>query len=266
MAMITANWWSPDDVAAPDQPRVLLFPFAGGAAHSMREWIVELEPEWRPLVMQYPGRGSRSREPFAASVADLAAAAFADFLAMDDGRPPLVLGQSLGGYVAQAFTAALETAGITPRSLVVVSVRALGDAGGPPDAAAGRLGRTRWHQQSDDDLLARLHELGGADLEVFEHPALREALLPIVRADLAIGDDHIAHARPHRVRCPVLAVHGIGDRQVSAAQSAAWATWTTGAFQAVSLPGGHFLQQRGPVGLRGILAGLPARRSELNDD
>jgi surfactin synthase thioesterase subunit len=253
MTMITANWWSPDEVAAPDASRALLFPFAGGAAHSMREWFGEIEPEWRPLVMQYPGRASRSREPFAASVADLAAAAFADFLAVDDGRPPLVLGQSMGGHVAQLFTASLEAAGITPRALVVVSARAPDTSGASPRAGA----RDRWHRQSDEDLLTRLRELGGADLHVFEHPALREALLPIVRADLAIGDEHLAHAAPRRVNCPVLAVHGRGDPHVSAAQSAAWAAWTTGAFQAVSLPGGHFLQQRGPVGLRGILAGLP---------
>lgn len=243
-------FWEPSASEDDGRPCALLFPFAGGAAHSMPEWAAAAGPGRRVFVAQYPGRGTRTREPFAQSVFELADAAVADYVAFakPDERP-LLIGHSLGAHVAFAVANRLEERGIEVEALVAAAAAPVAP---PVDA-------TPWHELADDDLISAVLELGGAGGELLLHPQMRQFALPILRADLRIGHEHLRAARLGALACPLLAVAGEGDERAPAAAVAAWSAHTTGPFDCVTLPGGHFFQQHAPIDLGGLLGRVKER-------
>lgn len=246
----SSTFWEVPRSRGEDRPCALLFPFAGGWAHSMPEWVDAVGQDRRVLVATYPGRGTRTREPFAKSVLDIADAAFAEYVTLaEPGERPLLIGHSLGAHVAFAVASRLEEHGIEPDALVVAAAAPL-----PPPAAD-----TPWHELPEEELIEALLELGGVGSEVLQHPQLRQLAMPILRADLRIGYDHLRTARLRTLACPVLAVAGEGDVRTPAAAVAAWSGYTIGRFACLTLPGGHFFQQHAPIDLDAHLGRVKER-------
>lgn len=239
-------WHEPaGPVPGDDRPCALLLPFAGGQAHSMREWARELGPGWRILVAEYPGRGRRAQDPPPATLGELAADLVDDYLALAPRTPPLLLGHSFGALVAHAAAARLESRGTTP-GLLVLAAQAAPHTGTAEAAAAALL-------RLDDQELIRA--LGLADTLPADllTPQLAALFLPPIRADLALARAH-ARTRPHpRVDCPVLAVGGRQDPLVPPDLVAAWSALAAGDFELRQVEGGHFFQRGGALGLDDVL-------------
>ncbi|MBD0708857.1 MULTISPECIES: thioesterase II family protein [unclassified Streptomyces] len=245
----------------PRGPYALLFPFAGGNIHSMREWITELGPGWRPLVAQYPRRGRRLRTPMPAALTDLGTELADAFLEFAPGERPLLLGHSLGAHLAHTAAVRFEERGVTPRLLAVAASRTAG--GGATAADTVPL-----HQRSDADLVDALGRFGGMP-EALADPRFAQLFLPVVRADLRLGHDHLAGGYDRTVHCPVLAVGGTEDPLAVPDDVARWSKVAAGDFALELVAGGHFFQQRGGTGLRArfdrVLTG-PARHPHHHRD
>jgi surfactin synthase thioesterase subunit len=112
---------SPVLVGAADAPlRLVLLHPAGGSALSLAA-LAHAEPDLcRSALVELPGRGARSAEPFAsdyrAAVDDLLAVT-ADLL----DRPTVLFGHSLGGNLAHSLTCALPDRSRALVRAVVVS-------------------------------------------------------------------------------------------------------------------------------------------------
>jgi surfactin synthase thioesterase subunit len=208
-------------------PRLVCFPYAGGAANYFFRFSAALRPDAEVLAVQYPGRQDRLDEPLVDDLDVLAEQVSAALLARGD-RPIVFFGHSMGAVVAYEVARRWESAGVPLRHLHVSGRR-----------APSRVRDDTVHQRDDDGIRAQVAELGGPSVELLSHPELGPLLLPPIRNDYkAIETYRYAPGPP--LTCPVTAAIGDNDPVVSPDEARAWAEHTTGPFQLRVYPGGHF--------------------------
>lgn len=227
--MSTLAPWFPYARTGRDvRPRLLCFPHAGGCASAYRSWSAMEGVE--VLAIQWPGREGRLGEvPFRrlGAMVDAAVQAARRFL---EERPYAVFGHSLGAKIAYEFCRKVASLGLPPpRRLFVAGCPAanLGDRSAP------------LHGLSDDKFLAAIADLGGSPPSVLEAADLMALLLPMLRADYTASETYLWRPGP-RLVCPISALGGEDDADVSLEELAAWAALTDGKCETRLFPGGHF--------------------------
>lgn len=201
--------------------RVVLFPHAGGSAPFFFPFSHDLAEVAEVLCVQYPGRQDRIAEPFVTSVLESAEHILAELPATD--LPTVLFGHSFGATLAYEVARRVR-----PRALIVSARRAPGDV------------RDRgMHRLDDDALLAELSKLDGMHPAILADPELVRLALPAVRADYQAAETYVHQPGPP-LECPILALVGDTDPQVDATLMAHWGDYTTGRFDTLVFPGGHF--------------------------
>ncbi|GGU22904.1 thioesterase [Lentzea flava] len=203
--------------------RLVCLPHAGGSASFFHGWGA-LPAE--VLAVQYPGRADRIGDPCAASVAELARAV-ADAVPKD--KPFVLFGHSLGAIAAFEAARVLEHRHGTPPAHLIVSGRQA-----PDGRENGRV-----HQLPDAELVGEVVRLGGTDGALLAEPEARSVFLPPIRADFRIAETYAYRPGPVP-SCPITAVLGSADSEVTPEQALRWARFTSGPFARHVLPGGHF--------------------------
>ena len=95
------------------------------------------------------------------------------------------------------------------------------------------------HVLPEPQFLRELSQLGGTPPEVFQNTELLELLLPVLRADFELIERHeYSHTTP--LDCPITALGGLSDPEVTAEDLAQWAAATTAEFSLDMFPGDHF--------------------------
>ncbi|NWB26742.1 thioesterase II family protein [Pseudomonas gingeri] len=223
---------------------LLIFPHAGGQPAAYRPLAEQLGQRLQVCAMLYPGRGRRMFEPLPTAIADLAEEAL---MAVPRDQSLVLLGHSMGGFVAHALARLLCEQGRPPVRLLLSSVRAPHQVAHRPLAGC-----------SDEDFVSALLELGGIAPQLLCDAEARELFLPILRADFALAETY--HARPAKpLTCAVSLFHGQDDEHVPLADLQRWRDWTA-IDELRQQPGGHFhlLQQPGAfaASLASFLPGL----------
>ncbi len=120
-----------------DRPTLLIFPHAGAGASWYRQFSKTLSEDFEVLAFQYPGRQDRAGEPPLTSLEDIAAGAFAEFVASEfnSGDAITTLGHSMGALVSFEFARIAEAAGVKVRQLTVLAAVAPHRAAGKPRRA-----------------------------------------------------------------------------------------------------------------------------------
>ncbi|KPI15313.1 Thioesterase [Actinobacteria bacterium OK074] len=226
-----AQWLRAHRTVADPAVRVLCFPHAGAGPGVYRPWAQDMPPRTELWAPRYPGREDRLAHRFAHSLAELAddiAAAVAAGLGRE--VPLALFGHSMGAVLAHEVTVRLESAyGFRPVLLAVSACE------GPL-----HVSHTGLHLLDDEDLLARTAGMGiQPQAEAYADPELRELLLPALRDDCRLLENHPT-GPVARVRAPVLAFAGRDDRASPRALMESWAEATTGGFRLLELPGDHF--------------------------
>lgn len=220
---------------------VIQCPYAGGSLHSLSGYR-SLLPGYRHLVAHYTWQRSRTDDDPADSIATMAAAVVSEYLALDEGRGgtagSLIIGHSLGSYVAIESACRLEAAGRPCAGLVLCSSIPPGSEvldGNPMRILADSAGL----EEASDETLARVLVAGGTvPAEIMNDPELLAALLPVIRRECKIGARYTGPQA--KISCPVVAMGGLDDAAVPSASLHDWSRFTADDFSVRLWPGGHF--------------------------
>lgn len=212
--------------------RLFCLPHAGGSAAVVSGWLARAVPELGVVSLEYPGHGRRMAEPFAGSVADLAA----DLLhTVREARGEVgFFGHSLGAVVAFELALALQATGGSNVVGLVVSGCSAPDAWTSPEGL----------ELSDEALLSFV-SAGGGGAELFEAEELRELFLPMLRADMEIAARYRGRTEG-KADFPVLALCGENDPIAPRHAMDGWGNLTTDFAGTHAIEGSHFFPQERP--------------------
>ncbi|MBW5420640.1 alpha/beta fold hydrolase [Streptomyces sp. BG9H] len=204
--------------------------FCGGGTSAFRPWA-EVLPEDVELVLYcYPGREGRFTTPFAADWEALMADALSAVRSVSH-RPYVLLGHSMGAWVAFDLARRLECGAGRPPSGLVVS------AADAPTRPAERRGASPGLRNTDAEILTWMSRVGQASAEVLAEPEMRQIAVDVFRADLRVVDSY--RHQPGAVAAPLQVLYGEDD-SVDARAAERWRPLASGPFETERLPGGHF--------------------------
>ncbi|HJQ03547.1 MAG TPA: AMP-binding protein [Jatrophihabitans sp.] len=222
-------WLVRPQPAAEAQVRLVCFPYAGGGPATYGDWPRLLPADVEVICVQPPARGQRLNEPPVHRLDDLVDAVGEALLADHPDDLPLVFfGHSVGAIAAFEVARWLRRRGLAVPAALLVS-----------GSAAPQLPIiTRTYLLPDEELWVELHKLGGTPDELLHDAALRDVLLPALRADFEMHETY-RYLAEAPLDCPVTAIGGRND-EISTDSLDQWQAHTTAAFRRQLLPGGHF--------------------------
>jgi medium-chain acyl-[acyl-carrier-protein] hydrolase len=145
-------------------------------------------------------------------------------------KPFAFFGHSMGALIAFELTHQLRKLNQPSPAHLIVSGRS---APHLPDTDP------QTHDLPEKEFLEELRRLNGTPAEALDHPELMQLMLPILRADFAICETYSYEDRPV-LDCPITALGGLDDANVSREELASWRERTSGAFTMRMFPGDHF--------------------------
>lgn len=232
--------------------RLFCFPHAGGTAASYLGWARALEAT--PIEVaasQLPPR--RTDADGAPSInLDQIVDGFADEIATFADRPFAFFGHSLGAILAFELARRLrdrQAAG--PVQLFV--------SGAYAPQRRGLSQPLRFIEGDTAFLEAVAAKYGGVPKFVLEQGDLRTAMVPTLRADLALTETYAYRPAPP-LGCPIAAYAGASDPIVSAEGLAEWRDQTAAEFSCRLFDGQHFYLNRARDALLADLTGRLLRR------
>jgi surfactin synthase thioesterase subunit len=225
---------------------ILSFPFAGGGAGVFRRCQEYPSDVLRICPVQLPGREQRFGEELCTTVDEAVEEVLPQALGLvGHARQVALFGHSLGAVLAYETAHRLCRIGYPGVVHLFVS--------GSPGPWTQRERRATG--LSDEQFLERVREFAGYAHPALEHPELRELLLPILRADVAMHENH----RPRwdtPLEAPITSIRGADDELVSAQDAAEWATATTQDCRMVELAGNHMYLVDAAAELVGVMEGV----------
>ena len=233
--------------------RLVCLPYAGGSASLYRDWDDALPDGFSCAAVQLPGRGPRIREPAFSSM-DALMDALLPVLCSVMNRPTVLLGYSNGALMAFECARRLRHTrhGGMLRHLILAASR--------PPCFPSVGGNTQ--AMSDAQFLDFLRNLGGMPPGVAASDELLQFLLPMLRADFALGEQYRSAAVRDVLDVPITAIPGTGDTTTAVDEVAQWAAYAGAGFELCSVEGGHFFIHDDPAPLmkivRRVLSGAVA--------
>nr|AFI57003.1 thioesterase [Amycolatopsis orientalis] len=236
MTASTAEDWVRRFHPAPEAPhRLLCLPHAGGSASYFFPVSRALSPGIEVLAVQYPGRQDRRAEPLIDSIEELADQVTEAIDGFTD-RPLAIFGHSMGATLGFEVARRLEKRGTVPAALFASGRR-----------APSRHRDERFHEGTDDELLANVRSLAGTDQALLGDDEIVRMVLPAIRADYRAAETYRYPDGPD-LTCPIFAMVGDDDPKATVDEASSWERHTSGSFELKVFPGGHFyLNEHSPA-------------------
>lgn len=231
-------------------PALVYLPGAGADAATFRSWGAVL-PGVEIRTPSRPGKAARWSEHPLGSVEAMAQDVIDQVEGWDD-RPLVLLGFSLGALVAYEAAMRLAPTRRALKGLVVAGSR-------PPDLPESAVGI---HELDDKELRAAVGAFSPGARAAMTDDDLTSLLLPGIRADFAAAAAYERHP-DHRdaLDLPILSIAGREDEVAPPSTCRHWRRFTQGAFEAVTVSGGHgFLEDPRDDLARPLLRVLGASR------
>lgn len=236
-------WFRRSSARGPIQLRLFCFPYAGGTALIYRDWLRDLPATVELIAVELPGRASRLNEQAYVRMAPLVEA-IAGLLPPLLDTPFAFFGHSMGALIAFELSRFLFLQQRLQPEVLLVSGRA------SPQIPNHRLIS---YNLPEPALIEELHRLQGTPPEVLQHKELMNLMLPLLRADFELVQTY-DYVPGDRLRCPVVAFGGTGDREVSSESLSAWAELTDARFALNMLQGDHFFLKESRKSLLALIA------------
>ena len=219
--------------------RLFCFPHAAGNAAFYRPLRQLMPPQIDLCPVELPGRAARLDEPPLTSMSALMEELSQVLRPLMD-VPFGFFGHSVGAWTAYEAARQLRSPDGRTAAHLFVSGR-----GCPHRARIGPLRPARL--RSERELLAILGGFGGTPTPVMQRPELVAALLPALRADLALAEGYTAEPGGH-LACPITAFGG-ADEFPDSGLLETWRDFSGGKFRTRIFPGGHFYFSPAPHAL-----------------
>jgi len=208
-------------------------PHSGGAASMFNTWNRLALGEVAICPVEFPGHGTRLREPLLRDMESLVDSLVASIGPMI-WQPFAFFGHSMGGLVCFELVRRLRKQYQREPVHLFISANSaphLPNLEEPLSALP------------EDTLVQKVKELNGSAAELLDNPELREVFLPVLRADFALCETYQYHP-DEPLHCPVTVLGGLNDKTVSREDLEAWRVYTTGPFRVRMFPGDHFYIHR----------------------
>lgn len=217
---------------APVRLRLFCFPSAGAGASMFGTWGHELPSGVEVCAVQLPGREDRRYDSplrqLPAAVQHLSAN-----LEPFQEWPFVFFGHSMGALLAFETARALRSAGgRLPLHLFCSACYA------PEDVRT----REPAYELPHEKFMAHIRRLGGVPEPILREPGVMQLFIPILRADLELYQAYEYRQQPP-FGFPITAFAGLHDTEVPPRALDAWRHHTTGAFDRLDFPSGHFFIQ-----------------------
>ncbi len=211
------------------EPRLYIFPHAGGSASFYVPFSKAFSAGIKRIAVQYPGVGSGGGRTAVPSIDELAHTLYGMLMRAPRPDGPIAFfGHSMGALVGFEVARRFESAGDPITALFVSSC-----------AAPGRMRAEYFKNLSDDELVTFLIDLSGTDPKVLDNKEFVDMILPALRGYYnAIA----GYACPSEatVSCPIYASVGTYDALASQENMTGWADHTTAEFTLRAFEGNHF--------------------------
>lgn len=218
------------EVPAPASlPILVVFPHAGAGASTYLRLAQSLCEVCRPLIVRLPGRERRLSQAPLTDIRQVVRA-LVPVLHPRLGTDFVLYGHSMGALIAfEAARVLSHGYGMHPGRLIVSAMEA-------PQDSAGTRNR---HLLTDDRLWQLTCDMGGLPPEIAAEPAMRQMILPALRADFQVTDEYAFRVAP-RLSCPINAFAGSADRELEPGAMQGWQAHTQSEFELAVLTGEHF--------------------------
>ena len=225
---------------SPSRMRLFCLPYAGGSAAMFRRWPAHLHPDIELVCIDPPGRGRRFAE---APLSDAAALAgqLAEELAPWLDRPFALFGHSNGALVAFELARRLHDRQRTPLAFIASAKN-----------APSLLAESSLHTLPATALLEAIRGLGGAPAGFFDSPELVELMLPVLRADIALGETYRHRAAPP-LPALLITLGGTRDACLRGPAIDAWRREFDGPSIHREIEGDHFFIDQRPEAVIAVL-------------
>lgn len=207
----------------------MCFPYAGGTTRPFVALSELLPSHVETVAVQLPGRGARLRDPIPTSVMELAAEVSQAFLPLLD-LPWVVFGHSMGCKVAFETLRSILTIDEAP-----APIHFIGAASGV-FASHKEVG---FREMSEDQLISYVREKGGTPEAILSDRSLLSLVLPAVRADLVLSEEHRVDPSA-TVAVDATMLYGHADSRVPKESVLDWRRHFSRDFSCEEINGGHF--------------------------
>ena len=157
-------------------------PFAGGNKYSYREYIEKAPPFIKVYPLEYPGRGSRMKEPLMSNVEELIDDLYAQMKTLADKHDYAIYGHSMGGLLSYLLAIkVMENNLRAPLHLFITGTT------GP--SALSRKEKIR-HLMGKTEFIQEIKDLKGMPDEILESEEMLQYFEPILRSDFKVSENY----------------------------------------------------------------------------
>ena len=223
------NWYITHKKNPSALLRLFCFHHSGGGASAYYPWVEQLSPYIELIAIQLPGRENRFSEPLINNLNEITTYLAEGFCYYID-KPFIVFGHSLGALLSFEFTKVIyERHSVFPCHMIVSATKA-------PHFPF----RAKHLSKLDGVCLKEeLKIYNGIDERILYNDELLDLFLPIIKNDFSICENYrYLQSRPFLF--DILALSGTNDQTVTNEELLGWSDYTTGKFESVFFPGGHF--------------------------
>ena len=209
---------------------LLCFSFAGGNKYSYRIFNDKAAPFFNIVTIEYPGRGSRIKEPLISDMPMLIDDLYKQVNAVVGTDKYVIYGHSLGGLVAYLMTLKLlENKHRPPEHLFITGTT------GPSGSSRSEKMRS---SLPHDEFIQEIKDLGGMPDEILASEDMLNYLEPILRNDFKVSETYVYQENPP-LNVPLTVITGT-DEDMEMEEILLWQKESALPVDFRQMPGGHF--------------------------